>query len=53
MPDSEERSMRASLRGCPPSRLRLATIAVARHFGLLSIIAGGRLLLGADPGFVA
>jgi hypothetical protein len=45
--------MRASLRRCPPSRLQRATFAVALLFGLLSVIAGGRVLLGADPGYVA
>ena len=45
--------MRASVRGLLPSHLQRATIAVALLFGLLSIVAGGRVLLGADPGYVA
>jgi hypothetical protein len=52
-PDSEERSMRTSLHSCPVSRLQRATIAVGLLFGLLSVIAGGRVLLGSDPGYVA
>jgi hypothetical protein len=45
--------MRTSLRSFPPSRLQGAAITVALLFGLLSVIAGGRVLLGADPGYVA
>jgi hypothetical protein len=52
MPESQEKSMRASLRSCPPSPLQRATIAVALLFGVLSVVAGGRVLLGGDPGYV-
>lgn len=37
---------------CPTSRLHRAAIVVALFFGLLTMFAGGRVLLGADPGHV-
>jgi hypothetical protein len=45
--------MRAPLHHCPHSRLHRAAIAVALLFGVLSVVAGGRVLLGVDPGYVA
>jgi hypothetical protein len=38
------------LHTCPASRLHRASIVVALLFGLLTLFAGGRVLLGADPG---
>lgn len=41
------------LHACPTSRLQRASVVVALLFGLLTLIAGGRvLLLGADPGYL-
>jgi hypothetical protein len=37
---------------CPTSKLHRASIAVALLFGLLTLFAGGRVLLGGDPGRV-
>jgi hypothetical protein len=37
---------------CPTGRLHRASIAVALLFGLLTLFAGGRVLLGGDPGHV-
>jgi hypothetical protein len=45
--------MHAPLHRYPQSRLHRAAIAVALLFGLLSVFAGGRVLLGIDPGYVA
>ena len=38
------------LHECPTSKLQRASIVVALLFGLLTLFAGGRVLLGADPG---
>ncbi len=37
---------------CPTSKLQRASIVVALLFGLLTVFAGGRVLLGGDPGHV-
>lgn len=37
---------------CPTSKLQRVTIGVAMLFGLLTLFAGGRVLVGADPGHV-
>jgi hypothetical protein len=37
---------------CPTSKLQRLTIVVALLFGLLTLFAGGRVLLGADAGHV-
>jgi hypothetical protein len=39
------------LHECPTSKLHRASIVVALLFGLLTLFAGGRVLLGADPGY--
>lgn len=40
------------LHECPTNKLQRALIVVALLFGLLTLFAGGRVLLGADPGYV-